>query len=168
LVDLKVLVASKALNTLSKVDRAVQELVRIESVSNQPSWNEKLFRDEWYLEHSFILAVLVQAELLGFLVFHNLIDFGHIVNLAVLPLYRKQGVASWLLAATGAILSEQGVRSVLLEVRESNQAAKQLYQKFRFRVIGSRPNYYQDNLEDALVMKSELPLSLFDLKQTAE
>ena len=47
-------------------------------------------------------------------------------------------------------------QSITLEVRPSNAAAKILYEKLNFQVVGRRNNYYSDNLEDALIMTLDL------------
>ncbi len=147
----------QAARPLSSVERAIQELIRIERVSNSPGWSEKLFRDEFGLKHSRIIgAVSEQHGLIGFAIYHNLIDFGHIVNLAVLPLHRGQGIGSLLLTQLLDYFLSTSVRSIVLEVRESNLVAQALYGKFGFRAMGTRPHYYADNMEDAVVMKVEL------------
>lgn len=76
----------------------------------------------------------------------------HITTLAVDPDHRRQGVATRLLKR---ILQAQRAheRSVTLEVRESNEAAQQLYRKLGFEVEGRRERYYSDNQEDALIMR---------------
>lgn len=71
-----------------------------------------------------------------------------ILNLAVDPCFRRQGIGSALLRWT---LQQPGV--FFLEVRESNWEAQALYQKFDFVVISRRPAYYENPLECALVMK---------------
>lgn len=73
-----------------------------------------------------------------------------ILNVAVLPTYRRLGIAS-------ALLKEELRRNAVffLEVRESNTAAQELYRRFRFAEIGRRPNYYQFPSETAIVMRLE-------------
>ena len=57
-----------------------------------------------------------------------------------------------------------GARVATLEVRLSNDAARQLYQRFGFRPVGVRPRYYSDNGEDALIMTTE-PLDSAPMRQ---
>lgn len=80
-------------------------------------------------------------------------DQGEIANLAVAPEGRRRGLASHLLRDALAFASGQGVISVYLEVRESNIAARALYESHQFRPIGRRRGYYQHPLEDALVLQ---------------
>jgi [ribosomal protein S18]-alanine N-acetyltransferase len=75
----------------------------------------------------------------------------HIMNVAVDPPDRRQGVASALLAELYRRADDAQARFTL-EVRRSNQEAIALYTRDGFRVAGMRRRYYQDNGEDALIM----------------
>ncbi len=85
-------------------------------------------------------------------------DEGHITTLAVHPRYRKAGAGSSLLDHLLKKARSRGARKVFLEVRDSNKVARGLYEKFKFRVIGRRKNYYL--LEDAVVMLLKFPKSV--------
>jgi ribosomal-protein-alanine N-acetyltransferase len=83
------------------------------------------------------------------------VDEAEILNIETLPSHRRQGLAqSLLLEAINWAASNQRTH-IWLEVRVSNQAAIQLYQKHNFRHISTRQHYYADG-EDALVMKYTL------------
>jgi len=72
-----------------------------------------------------------------------------ILNIAVRPDLRRAGIATQLLQAELA----RGARVHFLEVRESNIAARQLYERFGFETIGSRPAYYENPPEAGIVMR---------------
>lgn len=74
----------------------------------------------------------------------------HITTLAVAHPYRRKGVGSALLAHLLKVAMSRGAREVWLEVRDSNEVARKLYEKFGFELKGIRKKYYQE--EDALVM----------------
>lgn len=80
---------------------------------------------------------------------------GHIKDLAVHPNRRGNGIGTTLLARALMVLSQSAVISVKLEVRESNDAARSLYQQFGFEPVHRVSDYYQDG-EDAVVLVSEL------------
>ncbi|MBQ7171586.1 MAG: ribosomal protein S18-alanine N-acetyltransferase [Clostridia bacterium] len=79
-----------------------------------------------------------------------------VTDVAVLPAYRRRGIASALIGALLARLSERGTRHVYLEVRESNAPAIALYRSFSFFPCGRRKRYYTAPEEDAVVMTLDL------------
>ena len=79
----------------------------------------------------------------------------HINNIAVHPAYRRRGVASQLLEEILGRAKARGATAGYLEVRASNEAAKALYHRYGFKLIGRRPNYYDHPEEDAIVMRKE-------------
>lgn len=102
------------------------------------------------------LTAIVDNEIVGYAGMHHIIDEGYVTNIAVLPAYRRRGVAR---ALTEALLQygvQNGLRIVTLEVRESNIAARELYKSLRFNDVGRRVNYYSRPSEDAILMTREL------------
>ena len=86
----------------------------------------------------------------------NAADESEILNLAVEPESRRQGIASVLLAAALAASRAAGAKSVYLEVRESNAGAIAFYGRNGFEPTGRRAHYYQDPPEAAVVMSLAL------------
>ncbi len=80
---------------------------------------------------------------------------GHIVSLAMLPSWRKKGIASQLVDELCTIFKEEGKKRVKLEVRLSNKAAISLYGKLGFEKQKIVRNYYE-NGEDAVLMKKKI------------
>jgi ribosomal-protein-alanine N-acetyltransferase len=76
----------------------------------------------------------------------------HINSLAVDERWRQQGIARRLLVGVLAEAVRAGARTATLEVRESNAAARALYEGLGFHVEGVRRDYYQHPREDALVL----------------
>jgi [ribosomal protein S18]-alanine N-acetyltransferase len=83
------------------------------------------------------------------------VDEGHITTIAVVPEYRGRGIGE--LALNGLIDQAMILNAdmLTLEVRVSNVVAQQLYLKYGFKPAGTRPHYYTDNGEDALIMWTE-------------
>jgi ribosomal-protein-alanine N-acetyltransferase len=102
-----------------------------------------------YLLYDFRVSVC-GIRVAGFLVSRALVEGEtELLNLAVAPEFRRQGVARKLVEA---LLAESpGV--VYLEVRESNRAARKFYDHMGFQEVSSRSGYYQDPPEAAIVMK---------------
>lgn len=80
------------------------------------------------------------------------VDEGHITTIAVAPAYRGRGIGELLLNGLIDQAMELHADVLTLEVRVSNVVAQQLYLKYGFRPAGTRPRYYTDNGEDALIM----------------
>ena len=93
-----------------------------------------------------------ELELVGYSGIWTIFEEAHITTLAVGSRHRGQHVAQAILLAQIKFLYENMVKYLTLEVRESNSKAISLYEKFGFKSLGKRKNYYQDNGEDALIM----------------
>lgn len=89
----------------------------------------------------------------GFIIAHCALGDWEIENVVVAPARRRRGVATNLIQQLLLRARNQGATSVLLEVRESNLAARRLYEKLGFSEQGRRKNYYKQPPEDAHVLK---------------
>lgn len=84
-----------------------------------------------------------------------IIDEAHIATIAVHPDFRRLGIGKLILAKGLLAAKERGALLAFLEVRQGNLAAQAMYASFGFEVTGTRPHYYQDNHEDAVLMTLE-------------
>ena len=84
-----------------------------------------------------------------------MVDEAHVTTFAVDPDFRRRAIGERLLLAMLDLAIDKGAREATLEVRLSNMAARNLYEKYGFRPVGMRPNYYSDDNEDALIMTTE-------------
>jgi [ribosomal protein S18]-alanine N-acetyltransferase len=106
-------------------------------------------------------------RVVGVIVVWLILDEAHIATLAVHPDSRGRGIARALLAKALIDAIRRGARQATLEVRSGNEAAQRLYHDFHFDVVGRRPHYYKDNLEDALIMTaSNLDVAYLDWLRT--
>ena len=81
-----------------------------------------------------------------------ILDEGHITNIAVESKYRKMGVGKAIVEGLIYLCTKERINAMTLEVRKSNIAAQNLYNKYGFVESGIRPNYYADDNEDAIIM----------------
>jgi len=101
-------------------------------------------------------AILAPSYLvLGFASIWFVLDEAHISNIAVLELYRRQGIGEQLLISMIKLAIERNARYINLEVRVSNRIAQALYDKYGFEQVGMRYGYYSDNREDAILMTAD-------------
>ena len=92
------------------------------------------------------------GTILGYAVLRILADEGEIQRIGVYPHYRRQGIARKLMDAMVTFARARGVRSIALEVRESNLGARNLYDSYGFRQEAVRKGYYHNPAEDAIIM----------------
>jgi ribosomal-protein-alanine N-acetyltransferase len=105
-----------------------------------------------------VLLVLEEhGHVMGFVVACAVESEWEIENIAVSGSARRRGLGSHLLGEFLNLVQRQGGQAVFLEVRESNHAARNLYEKWAFAEAGRRKGYYQDPPEDALVFRFSFP-----------
>ena len=83
------------------------------------------------------------------------------MNIAVHPDYRRQGIAEKLVLSLVDALKAKGNYCLTLEVRASNEPAKALYEKLGFTQVGLRPRYYRNLREDACILRKEWEVCIF-------
>jgi ribosomal-protein-alanine N-acetyltransferase len=127
------------------------QVIAIERRAFPTPWSLAMFVLELSKPSGVCLAALIDHELVGYLICSRYDDVWHLMNVAVDPSWRRRGVGSGLLAE---MLERAGLGQgrYTLEVRTSNAAAIEMYERFGFSTAGTRRRYYQDTGEDALIM----------------
>ena len=93
--------------------------------------------------------------MVGYVGSQTVLGEADMMNLAVAPSHRRQGIGMALVTALVAALQAREATSLTLEVRASNEAAIGLYQQAGFAQVGRRPRYYTKPTEDALILRKE-------------
>ena len=96
-----------------------------------------------------------EEYILGFVGLWIMLNEAHIIAIAVRNNYRRLGIGEDLLIAIIEQAMQLSANVVTLEVRDSNDEAQELYNKYGFHVVGRRPRYYSDNNEDAVLMSTD-------------
>ena len=104
------------------------------------------------------LVALDGAQVVGYVGSQTVLGEADMMNLAVAPSHRRQGIGMALVTALVAALQAREATSLTLEVRASNEAAIGLYQQAGFAQVGRRPRYYTKPTEDALILRKEWKL----------
>ena len=134
----------------------LEQVVAIDQVSFSLPWPARSFQLELTDNPvSRCWVVDLDGRIVGMVVAWLIVDEIHIATIATHPDFRKQGIGKNLLAHTLRSAKEEGAVTSFLEVRESNDAALDLYRKFGFVESGRREGYYKDNGEDAILMSLE-------------
>lgn len=123
------------------------------------------FSDPWsedglasLFENQTGVALVCEAErpnlrLAGYVFARVIAGEAEILNIAVLPEFRRRGLGAGLLASALDELARRGADSVFLEVRESNGDARRMYAARGFRPVGVRADYYRKPRENAIVLR---------------
>lgn len=94
----------------------------------------------------------------GVIIARQVTDELEILNFAVKKDLRRQGIGNALLCFLLKEAEKRGVKTVYLDVRQSNSAAIMLYKKYGFEICGERKNYYHDPQEDAVLMNLDIKI----------
>ena len=139
-----------------------EDVLEIEAASFQHPWRRQEFHDEFNRTDAQHYAVLTPADrrVIAYVFARIVSGQMHLLKIAVAPGWRRRGVAAWALGRCFATAGNQGVTSVVLEVRATNRAAIRLYAKLGFTRVRTRHRYYADTGEDALLMKKKINLNL--------
>ena len=134
----------------------LEQVVEIEKASMPSPWSKELFEEELRREAAHYFVVEEEGRVAGYMGYWEAPEEAHIINLAIGPAYRKRGLALKMVTSCLDFANKRGARLATLEVRESNEVARRLYEKCGFRFVAIRKKYYSDNQEDAVVMIREM------------
>jgi len=147
------------LSCLAEAD--IDTVLGIENDSFPAPWGRAYFKGELAEKTSRSLVIKKRQHekpdrVIAYLCFRFIEDEMHIMNLAVDPMCRRRGVATFLLGYGLGLAKRYGVNRAFLEVRTSNNAAMKLYSKMGFCEAGRQRRYYTVTQEDAVVMINDM------------
>jgi len=139
-------------------EQDLEDVMQIERSSFPAPWSKALFERELGLPiaRTFVAREIPPGRVAGYLCFWLVEPEAHILNLAVHPDRRRQGIGTHLLHAGVNYCQTRGIQEITLEVRRSNYKAIALYRNFHFQPQGIRPRYYRESGEDAVIMGLKL------------
>ena len=133
----------------------VPQIAELERICFSDPWSEKSVASELENKLAFWLVATEGDTVAGYIGSQTVMDETDMMNVAVHPDFRRQGIAEALVNALVEQLKTMGSRCLTLEVRASNAPAIALYEKLGFAQIGRRKNYYRNPREDALILRKE-------------
>ena len=145
--------------TITNMSNAhVPQIAELEKCCFNDPWSESSIASELNNRLSCWLVALDGNVVIGYVGSQSVLGETDMMNIAVHPAYRKQGVAKSLIQNLIDTISQQGSHSLMLEVRQSNEPAKNLYLSLGFETVGIRKNYYRNPRENALILRKEWSL----------
>lgn len=157
-----------------KIQRAekteLAEIAALESEIFSDAWSEKSLTETWNQKNAEIFTaryVRKKSEeciskpeednkMAGYVIFYYVLDEGEIARIAVSSEVRRQGTATQIYQRLEKFCKEKEITKIMLEVRESNEAARAFYNRCGFKEDGIRKNYYDEPKENAVLMSVNL------------
>ena len=133
----------------------VAQVAALEKLCFRDPWSENSVASELNNPLSLWLVAVDGERVAGYVGSQTVMEESDMMNVAVHPDYRKQGIATALIVGLVEELRKRGSRCLTLEVRASNETAISVYRKLDFQEVGRRKNYYRNPREDALIMRKE-------------
>ncbi len=139
-------------NVRRMTSRDTEAVSRLEAQIFSQPWSEQGFLDALAREDVIFLVAESEGRTLGYCGMYCALDEGEITNVAVDADFRGQGVGRRLMEVLLKEAQDDGIHTVILEVRVSNEAAIHLYQQLGFEIQGVRKGFYEKPKEDGYVM----------------
>ena len=136
-------------------DAHVSQVAELEKLCFSCPWSEKSVASELNNPLSCWLVAMDGNVVAGYIGSQSVMGEADMMNVAVRPDHRRQGIAKMLVEGLVEELIKREVYSLTLEVRASNEPAILLYEQLGFHQVGRRPNYYRGPREDALILRKE-------------
>ena len=136
----------------------VSQIAELEKLCFHDPWSEKSIASELSNKLSLWLVALEDHRVVGYVGSQTVLGETDMMNIAVHPAHRRQGIANRLILDLIQGLTERGSHSLMLEVRISNEPAISVYHSLGFIEVGIRKNYYRNPKEDALILRKEWSL----------
>ena len=134
----------------------LDQVMEIEEDLFSVPWTREGFLTYLMKKDTMFFVVEEKEKILGFCSMMTVLDEGDILNVAVRRDRQKEGIGQFLVDSILRMADMQGIRLVHLEVREGNRTARRLYERLGFKEDGLRRNYYEDPVENAVLMTKEM------------
>ena len=135
--------------------RDVVGIAELEKICFNDPWSENSIASELENPLSCWLVAVEGDQVVGYVGSQTVLDGSDMMNIAVSPNFRRQGIAESLINELVSLLQARNSLCLILEVRASNAPAITLYEKMGFYEIGRRRNYYRNPKEDALILRKD-------------
>ena len=132
---------------IQKLEFSMQTVFQLNNIEKacfgRDAWTINNIISEFNNEYSFFIGEVVDDKIVGYVCVRAMYEEAQICNIAVLPEYRRQGIATGLLAATDELAVSKDCERCELEVNTANTPAVELYKKCGYEIAGTRVNFYR-------------------------
>lgn len=140
------------LATLEDID----SIYEIEVANIRCPLSKMLITDDFKRNNYIYVVAKDNEEVVGYITLSYILETADIISVAVKDGYKGKNIFSQMLSFMENILKEKNVEEIFLDVRESNSSAIKAYTKNNFKQISTRKNYYENPVENAIIMKKIL------------
>ena len=156
--------AEREKNAVPKVRRMTMEdgaaVAEMEHQLFSDAWSEKSILETLDQTNTICLIAEKAGRTAGYLRAYTAADEAEIARIAVVKELQRQGAARALLTELESVCGSEGIKKILLDVRSGNSAARALYENAGFKEDGIRQRFYEDPVEDAILMSRELEINV--------
>lgn len=134
-------------------------VIEIENICYPNPWRLSSFKGEIEnrpISNPYVIIYRPLEKIIGYIIYWHIRNEVQISNIAISPDYRQLGVGEGVLRKVLLDMRHKSAEFVFLEVRPSNLAARRLYEKLGFTILGLRKGYYRNPSEDAIIMGKSL------------
>lgn len=141
------------MNIIRAEEKYLPEIMKLENACFAPSWSEQSVLSEFTAEGADFLLDVDGDEIMGFCSIRTMYEDAELFQIAVSPEHRRNGLAEKMLNYALDCAKSRGAEKMMLEVRQGNAPAIALYEKLGFTRIALRKNYYEQPVENAVIME---------------
>jgi len=136
-------------------NKNLNSIINIENQITPFGMKKSQYADELLnpISHFYVVCMQKTGEVVGYIIFWMIEKLIEIHHIAVSPKHQKRGIGHALMKFILDQARQNEIPEIYLEVRKSNMGAIQFYQRFGFKKQGTRKEYYQNPVEDALIYK---------------
>lgn len=131
---------------IQKIDYTMPNVFQLANIEKEcfgrDAWSISALRGEFTQPYAHMWGWVEDGKIVGYICVHVMYEEAQVCNIAVLPQYRRKGIASALIAAMESFCLDSGCERSELEVNTANEQAVSLYKKCGYEVAGIRKNYY--------------------------
>jgi ribosomal-protein-alanine N-acetyltransferase len=140
----------------------LEQVLKLEGQIFSDAWPRAAFEEHLDTDDAGLIAAEIDRRIIGYACYRFDDNDLHLTNLAVVAEHRRKSVAKGLLEHILGLARDRASELIFLEARASNEAARGFYEAAGFAVVDLIPGYYENPVEDAIVMSMVIDTARHD------